>query len=94
MEEQDDDADDWSHLEVGEEALTDKHPDPLKPGETDVCVMRAAFPDDKIKHATSVGWLGRVTKMRGGGDATQIMVFETWMALDDEEDIRPIKQGR
>ena len=55
--------------------------------------MRAAFPDDKIKHATSVGWRGRVTKISGGGDATQIKVFETWMGLDDE-DIRPIKQGR
>ena len=59
---------------------------------SDVCVMPAAFPDEELTEAGSVGWRGLVTGKRGSGENVQVEVFGAWFKLQDESRIRPITQ--
>ena len=86
---EEEDDDDWSHLEVSGDALAEGFPSREALVGSDVCLMHAAYPGVALTTEGAIGWRGEVTEYSGHGQL--VKVFGSWFPLNDDQLIRPVE---
>ena len=80
--------------EVGRESIAERHLPYQALVGSDVCVLAAAWPQEKLIHPSSLGWRAEILAVRGKQSNRQVCVFnkKSWFLLSDTERILPIIQ--